>query len=278
VARFDSNPETLRVDTRSLRPALDLVSGTGVRNAVGVLDYGFRSYTILQDAGSALEISPAPAAASVPLPTAQEFTIASMNLQRMFDDKDDPGTSDAVLTTAAYNTRVARVARVIRDVLHVPDVIGVEEVENIDVLRAIAASAGGYDAYLFEGNDIGGIDVGVLVKSARVKVLGITQEGKDAVYTVPATGARDLLNDRPPIVLRAQMAQDNGSPFNFTVIVNHLRSLTSIDTDARVRAKRQAQALFLANLIQARQTADPAENIISIGDYNAFQFNDGMWM
>jgi hypothetical protein len=29
------------------------------------------------------------------------------------------------------------------------------------------------------------------------------------------------------------------------------------------------------NLIQSRQAADPAERIVSVGDYNAFQFNDG---
>src|SRR5204862_2243270 len=43
----------------------------------------------------------------------------------------------------------------------------------------------------------------------------------------------------------------------------------------RIRYKRRAQAEFLANFIQARQSADPGERIISIGDYNAFQFNDG---
>src|SRR5262249_476624 len=43
----------------------------------------------------------------------------------------------------------------------------------------------------------------------------------------------------------------------------------------RVRTKRRAQAEFLANLIQTRQTANPNERIISVGDYNAFQFNDG---
>ncbi|MCA1601292.1 MAG: hypothetical protein LC776_06495, partial [Acidobacteria bacterium] len=42
-----------------------------------------------------------------------------------------------------------------------------------------------------------------------------------------------------------------------------------------MRNKRRAQAEFLANLIQSRQTGDPTENIISVGDYNAFQFNDG---
>ncbi len=45
--------------------------------------------------------------------------------------------------------------------------------------------------------------------------------------------------------------------------------------DGRVRAKRLAQAEFLANLIQARQAANPSERIVSVGDYNAFEVNDG---
>ncbi len=64
----------------------------------------------------------------------------------------------------------------------------------------------------------------------------------------------------------------------FTVIVNHFRSLTGIDDATNgnsVRTKRKAQAEYLANLIQTRQLANPAEKIISIGDYNAYQFNDG---
>jgi surface protein with Ig-like domain len=63
-----------------------------------------------------------------------------------------------------------------------------------------------------------------------------------------------------------------------TVIVNHLRSLSGIDDAAdggRVRAKRRAQAEFLANYIQGRQAAQPGERIVSVGDYNAFQFSDG---
>ena len=42
-----------------------------------------------------------------------------------------------------------------------------------------------------------------------------------------------------------------------------------------MRTKRRAQAEYLANLIQSRQAADPTERIVSVGDYNAFQFNDG---
>src|SRR3546814_5292134 len=43
----------------------------------------------------------------------------------------------------------------------------------------------------------------------------------------------------------------------------------------RVRAKRQEQARFLANLVQGRQVADPSEHIVVLGDFNAFEFNDG---
>jgi hypothetical protein len=63
------------------------------------------------------------------------------------------------------------------------------------------------------------------------------------------------------------------------VIVNHLRSLNGVDaqTDAggRVRLKRQKQAESLAALVQSFQAANPAANIIVVGDFNAFQFNDG---
>jgi hypothetical protein len=44
---------------------------------------------------------------------------------------------------------------------------------------------------------------------------------------------------------------------------------------ARVRAKRRAQAEFLANLVQARQASDPQEAIAVVGNFNAFEFNDG---
>jgi hypothetical protein len=44
-------------------------------------------------------------------------------------------------------------------------------------------------------------------------------------------------------------------------------------TDGRVRAKRATQAESLANLVQSRQAA--GERVVSVGDYNAFQFSDG---
>lgn len=68
-------------------------------------------------------------------------------------------------------------------------------------------------AYLQEGNDVGGIDVGFLVKTAdvsggvpRVEVVSVAQEGKATTWTEPG-GAVSLLNDRPPLVLSTRVHQ-----------------------------------------------------------------------
>ena len=74
----------------------------------------------------------------------------------------------------------------------------------------------------------------------------------------------------------AREGSDTGLPV--IVIVNHLRSLLSLDDPSSgptVRAKREAQAEYLANLIQGFQSANPSANIVSVGDYNAYQFSDG---
>ncbi len=73
-----------------------------------------------------------------------------------------------------------------------PDVIGVEEMEHLSNLQALAdkvnadAIAAGqpspnYQAFLVEGNDVGGIDVGLLVKGS-INVISVQQLGKDTTF------------------------------------------------------------------------------------------------
>jgi predicted extracellular nuclease len=151
------------------------------------------------------------------------------------------------------------------------DILGVEEMENFTTIQAVAnklnneAVAAGdpnpnYQGFLVEGNDPGGIDSEFLAKTSRATVINITQFGKATTYIDPSNGQPDLLNDRPPLVLRATVTAPDSSTFAITVIVNHLRSLNGVDDPAdgnRIRTKRRAQAEYLANLIQARQVADP---------------------
>ena len=306
IPRFDANPERIRVDSDGQTGAarIEVTTGTVLTNTVGVLDYSFLTYTLLPDAATPPSVGSLSSAVPVPSPLADEFTVASFNMQRFYDTTNDPATSDVVLTPVAFNNRLNKASLAIRNVMRSPDVIGIEEAEagltvDSSVLQIVAdkvnsdtVAAGGanpnYQAYVVRGNDIGGINVGFLVKASRVTVVSVTQFGKNATFTNPLNTQQETLNDRPPLVLQATVPQPSGGALPVTVIVNHLRSLIGIDDEVddpgttafdppgpRVRAKRRAQAEYLANLIQERQIADPGENIISVGDYNAFQFNDG---
>ena len=288
VPRFDGNPERLRVDSDAQPgvPALDVAAGTIVTGLVGPLDYSFRTYTVLPDAGSASAGASAVSRAAPP-PQAGEVTVAGFNLERFFDTTDAPGIGEPVLTAAAFENRLRKASLTFRQVLQLPDVVGVVEVENLTTLQALAtrvnadAVAAGqpdpaYAPFLVEGNDVGGIDVGFLVRTSRVRVVEVRQEGKDTTYIDPNTGLPATLNDRPPLVLEAQALHADRSPFDFTVIANHLRSLIDIGDPAsgnRVRVKRRAQAEYLALLIQSLQAS--GKRVLAVGDFNAFEVNDG---
>ena len=288
VPRFDTNPEHLRINSVAQPGAIDIEASVGavVTNVTGPLDFQFRSYMIDIDPSPAPGVTPGMSAIAVPTPTANEFTVGNFNMERFFDTVND-GNGAPVLTATAFNNRLNKGSLAIRNMLRSPDILGVEEIENIGALTSLAtkinndefAASGNnpnYHAYLVEGNDVGGIDVGFLVKESRVTTVDVTQFGKTTTYIDPS-GNSAILNDRPPLVLRATLPRTGGGTQPVTVIVNHLRSLSGINgTDGpRIRLKRKAQAEYLANLIQARQVADPTENIISVGDYNAFSVNDG---
>src|SRR6185436_16895098 len=100
---------------------------------------------------------------------------------------------------AAFNRRLAKASLIIRTIQRYPDVIGVEEMENLTTLQAVANQINtdavsidalpnpNYVAYLSEGNDPGGIDVGFLVKQSRISVVDVTQFGLTTTYTNPDT-------------------------------------------------------------------------------------------
>jgi len=126
---------------------------------------------------------------SCPEAESNQFTVASFNLERFYDTTNDPNISDVALTSTAFVNRLNKLSLSVRNVLKCPDILGVEEVENLPTLQAVAtkinndAIASGqsnpnYQAYLAEGNDVGGIDVGFLVKTSRVVVADVTQVGR----------------------------------------------------------------------------------------------------
>ncbi|HRO26513.1 MAG TPA: Calx-beta domain-containing protein, partial [Luteimonas sp.] len=307
IPRWDFNPELIAVNSTTIgAPAANVAAGCVITDGslVGPLDYTFRRYTIHPEGALTVDCSATGLPRPSRLPTGDDATFATWNLERFFDDVNDPAIGEPVLSAAAFERRLAKASLAIRGYLHAPDVLGLTEVENLSTLQALAArinadavAAGdpdpGYGAHLLEGNDVGGIDVGFLVKGVevaagtpRVEVLEVAQQGASAVLVNP-DGSSSLLNDRPPLSLDGVVHFADGRSYPFTAIVVHQRSLNNVDDDSsgssgwltqgqRVRAKRQAQADFLAELVNGMQVDDPTRNLIVMGDFNAFEFNDGL--
>jgi len=312
---WDSNPEIIRVDTleqQIFQPAqldgraqklgitggvqasvqtLEAPSFSELKGLTGVLHYVAGRFTLLKDPANQPNASVPGKVIPLPAPTDRQFSIAGMNLENFFDDVDDPDIKEDVLTPEAFARRLKKVSITVRDLMQMPDVIGTVEVEDLATLKRLAdkinsdAVAAGkpdpkYVAYLEEGNDGRGIDVGFLVRSSRVKVIDVKQFGKVDKFKNPDTGEDEFLNDRPPLMIRVAIDDPKtGKPFEMTLIVNHLKSFLGYSDPkqmANVRLKKRLQAEFLARFVQGRLKADPNERIALLGDLNAFQFNDGV--
>lgn len=287
IARFDGNYEAFMVETDeslladgSRRPTLQLATGAMLTPVLGPLDYAFDAYRVSLDAELAVAVTPGvtpqPAAAGA----AHELTVSSLNVLNFF-----PPNANNPAQVEAFEARLAHAAQTIVDGLRTPDILGLIEMGDIAVLRQLRdrvnlTSGASYEAYLVEadGDDGNDQDVGYLVNLARIDVLRDpfpVHQGE----TFTLCGITDIVFDRPPFVLEARF---QGMPV--TVILNHLRSLIDINSMApfgpagcpetlgsRVREKRRIGAELLADVIEARQH----ENLVVIGDMNAFEFNDG---
>jgi len=263
-----------------------------LKNVTGVIDYNRKAYTLLVDANNPPAIEGNKNFTKVSPAGERETTVASFNIENFFDDtkNSDNAPRETILSKEDYQRRLNKASLAIRDVLSMPDVLGVAEVESLKVLKTLADKINAdavaanqpnpkYEAYLEEGNDIRGIDVGFLVKSAKVKVIKVEQLAKDEKLSTEGAKDFEKVFDRPPLLISVEV-QDakTNQPFAETVIMNHFKSYGGIDDPKdgdRVRNKRRLEAEWLANFLVERQKANPNERIFVCGDFNAFQFNDG---
>ena len=194
---------------------------------------------------------------------AERLTIASQNLNRLFDDIDQ-GNRAKIETSKRYQQRLQRIAKHSIAELDNPDIIALQEVENIGILQDLATlikQLGGpqYSAWLIEGNDVSGIDVGYLIR-ANLKV-------KDAEQLFPGTSSvLGPLFSRPPFRI------DFCDRYCLTIVNLHLRSMRGLKKTRkgrRVALKRQQQATELASWINQFQIENPDASLMLIGDFNA---------
>jgi uncharacterized protein len=268
---WDENPERLKLDTNGRAGSANTpyTSNVTFTSVSGPLDYSFGEYKVVPEA--ALSASANMTAVPVPIPASNEFTVAGYNIENFNNNA----------------TQRQKAALTIRDVLHLPDIIGTVEIFDLADLEALAAeiqaiSGVTYSAHLIEQDgtsEDSDQDVGFLVKTSRVSVTSVTQEREEETYAEPGGGdPAAILHDRPPLLLDA-IVDPGGADRRVLVVVNHLRSFIDVELVAgdgpRVREKRKKQAESLADLLNDLQTANPDVPIISVGDYNAFQFSSG---
>jgi uncharacterized protein len=305
ITKFDDNPEIFAVDSTDMvggtSTPINLATGAVLTNMTGVMDFSGTIYSVgtgsgpqsgagpvfMIDATSRPTVTGGMTVVPVPAAKAGELTIGDQNMERFYNATADT-KGEIVLTATAYALRLSKASLAIRNVLGTPDILCLEEMENLATLTdlsnkisADAVTAGqpdpAYAPYLVQGNDTSAINVAFLVKPSKVDVLDVSQFGKATNYT-NSVGQQAVLNDRPPLVMHAGIKRGVPTEYPLTIIVNHLRSLNGVTDPSTsgqsVRLKREAQAEFLANLIQGYQAN--GEHVISVGDYNAFEFNDGV--
>ena len=281
IPRFDGNFERIMVETDEQtddlgvrRAALGVSTGATVTGVFGPLDYAFDEYRIQVDFSAVVEATGgASAAVPAPAPSGSQFTIGSANLQNFINPSPD---------------RVAKAALMVTQVLRTPAVLAAIEVGGVGDLQllgdAVNLAAGtSYQAYLLATDPPNTQNIGFLVDTARVSVTEDPIQlfkGKQFEYG----GVTDTLHDRPPLVMKVNLHRAGSSQtFPVTLLLLHLKSLIEVDSLApfgpglpftlggRNREKRRLGAEDVANEIEARQH----ENLVVLGDFNAFEFSDG---
>jgi methionine-rich copper-binding protein CopC len=281
---FDENPELFELDVDALvgMPSME-INGGATFSATGVLAYQFNDYELWPK-----QVTVTPRVfEDIRLPTSIEITIATQNMYRFFDGTDDPLINDFDednTTPAEFIDRSAQASLYFRTKMHSPDIIFLQEIENIESVQAIADKMNSddpthsYSAYLEIGNDIGGIDIGILTKET-VNNITITQLGADETLAYNPPPPPELprkLHDRPPLLINATITK-GGFSQEVNVLGVHMRSRSGITGSqrTRIRNKHLEQSLSVANMVQNIQTLSPTVPLIITGDFNDFEFSDG---
>ncbi len=281
---FDENPELFELDVDALSgmPSLE-INGGATFSATGVLAYQFNDFELWP---KQLTLTPKPIE-TIRTPTTSEITVATQNMYRFFDGTDDPLINDFDednTTVAEFNARTAQASLYFRTKMHSPDIIFLQEIENIESVQAIADKMNSddpshtYSAFLEVGNDIGGIDIGILTKETLSNIT-ITQLGADETLAYNPPPPPELprkLHDRPPLLISAIITKAGFSQ-EVNILGVHMRSRSGITGSqrTRIRHKHLEQSLSVATMVQNIQTASANIPLIVTGDFNDFEFSDG---
>lgn len=262
-----------------------LIVGSVVTGTHGPLAYSYGNYIVATQEGfawTAVYSAPLPITPTCPGPDGEQFNVLTFNVENYFDDIDDPGKSDPIEDPQDYELKRDKIALSIAQA-GCPLVVGFQEVEKLEALQYVAedlwATHGcSYTAYLEEGLDGRGIDVGYLTLNDRVTVEGIWQYQDCTTYDTglgqgDCPAGQQRLYSRIPLVMTATIQVGSAPPgtSQVTFIVNHLKSKLSRAGDPESAMWRLLQAQSLAQLVDEMLTANPDLLLIVLGDLNDYE-------
>jgi uncharacterized repeat protein (TIGR01451 family) len=284
VPRWDGNPELFGIASAVQDGASPYNAVAGeVDQITGVLAFstsaGLRAWQIYADPNGVVQSAAGPALTAASAPAFDEFTVASFNL--------------ANLQASAMGWRGGKLVMAIRDFLNLPDIVAVEGVDNSTTLDTLATQINGASTASYAASGAVVTNVGFLLNGAivtgttpRVALTDLSSMGVSDTLTNPDSSTEPLY-DHLPLRLKAIVNDANTASFPVTVFVVNQMGLDGVgDMTApgpngwatvgdRVRAKRAKQAESLATMINSEQGPPSTERIVVLGDFNAYELNDG---
>ena len=277
--------------------------GDSIAGLIGPLDYTYGNYKVQQRDPLTVNAAPDPGVPTPPELAADEFSVATFNLENLFDTVDEPGKDDPVLSDEEYQLKLTKLAAAI-NAMGGPAILAVEEAENATVLEDLAAAVNAtgelttlpalkpgevialddplasavisYQVTLVDGPDVRGIDVGLLTRSDRVMVVSAEARqtctdlddgfGPGVDPNFPCPEGENPLFSRPPLVVHLTV-----DGFPLTVIVNHFKSKGGDTPEMEYTLPRRIeQAQWVASLVDEVLADDPWADVIVLGDLNDF--------
>ena len=256
LPEWDGNPEVFEFDPDGLglNNQTELAAGMTIK-AKGVINYAYNDYQIYP---TEYEIIGSPPLRGVDTPNNNEVTIASLNCYVLDNSSGD------------LDFRLAKIAKYIVELMQAPDILAVQEVRNLAVLQALANAINSidpnivYTPHLISSGQSGSfvIEVGYLTRSS-VSNISVSQLGAEENFSQGGN-----LHFRTPLLLEAEFQTNTTIPIK--ILNLHLKSLGGI-TSSTNQLRRHEQAVSVAYMVE--NMID--DNLIVIGDLNAFQFSDG---
>jgi len=212
--------------------------------------------TILPDDAPVPASAGASGPATRPVRDGSVITVATFNVENLYDAWDDPYSNDES-TPVKSRADLEKLARVIRDID--ADVLSVDEVENRGILEdfnRIFLKDMGYTVVLYEGNDVRGIDVALLT---RLPVGPVTSH-RHLRFRTDADELQHFQRD----LLQVRLEPPGAAPMD--VFLVHLKSKEGADdTGLPIRMAEAKTARRILDEVLAR---DPNARFLVCGDFN----------